>query len=95
MEQLKLVIIEDNDAHFQLLNRSILKAFPDVSINYFQEAASCLEKLDMINPDVVIADYFLPGMNGIEFLESLNQEKIEIPVIIITGQGDENIAIQA
>jgi len=95
MEQLKLVIIEDNDAHFQLIKRAVLKAFPDISINYFQEAASCLEKLDEINPDVVIADYFLPGMNGIEFLESLNQEKIGIPVIIITGQGDENIAIQA
>lgn len=95
MEQLKLVIIEDDDAHFQLIKRAIIKAYPDASIHYFQEAAGCLERLDEINPDLVIADYLLPGMNGIEFLESLNREKREIPVIIITGQGDENIAIQA
>ena len=95
MEQLKLVIIEDEDAHFQLMKRAIIKAYPDASIHYFQEAAGCLERLDEINPDVVISDYLLPGMNGIEFLKSLNREKRDIPVIMITGQGDENLAIQA
>jgi PAS domain S-box-containing protein len=95
MEQLKLVIIEDDEAHFQLIKRAVIKAYPDASIHYFQEAAGCLERLDEIKPDLVIADYLLPGMNGIEFLESLNREKRDIPVIIITGQGDENIAIQA
>jgi PAS domain S-box-containing protein len=95
MEQLKLVIIEDEDAHFQLMKRAILVAYPDVSIHYFQDAAGCLERIDEINPDLIIADYLLPGMNGIEFLESLNREKRDIPVIIITGQGDENIAIRA
>ena len=95
MEQLKLIIIEDDDAHFQLMKRAIIKAYPDASIHYFQEAVSCLEMLDEINPDLVVADYLLPGMNGIEFLKSLNREKRDIPVIMITGQGDENLAIQA
>jgi len=95
MEQLQLVIVEDEDAHFQLIQRAIIKAYPDASIHYFQEATGCLERLDEINPDVVIADYLLPGMNGIEFLKSLNREQRDIPVIIITGQGDENLAIQA
>jgi PAS domain S-box-containing protein len=95
MDQLKLVIIEDDEAHYQLMRRSIIKAYPDASIHYFQEAAGCLQRLDEINPDLVMADYLLPGMNGIEFLKSLNQEKRDIPVIIITGQGDENLAIQA
>ena len=95
MDQLQLVIIEDDDAHFQLIKRAIIKAYPDASIHYFQEAAACLKSIDEINPDLVVADYLLPGMNGIEFLKSLNREKRDIPVIIITGQGDENIAIQA
>jgi PAS domain S-box-containing protein len=95
MEQLKLVIIEDDEAHYQLMKRTIIKVYPDASIHYFQEAAGCLERLDEINPDLVIADYLLPGMNGIEFLQSLNREKMDIPVIMITGQGDENLAVQA
>jgi PAS domain S-box-containing protein len=95
MEQFRLVIIEDEDAHFQLMKRAILKAYPSASIYYFQEAVGCLERLDEIKPDLVIADYLLPGMNGIEFLQSLNREKRDIPVIMITGQGDENLAIHA
>jgi PAS domain S-box-containing protein len=95
MEQLRLVIIEDDEAHYQLMKRAIIKAYPDALIYYFQEAAGCLERLDEINPDLVIADYLLPGMNGIKFLKSLNREKRDIPVIMITGQGDENLAIQA
>jgi PAS domain S-box-containing protein len=95
MEQLKLVIIEDDEAHYQLMKRAIVKAYPDASIHYFQEAAGCLERIDEIKPDLVMADYLLPGMNGIEFLKSLNRENKDIPVIMITGQGDENIAIQA
>ncbi|MBW1938652.1 MAG: response regulator, partial [Deltaproteobacteria bacterium] len=95
MEQLNLVIIEDEEAHFQLLKRSIEKAYPLASLYYFQETSGCIHKLDEINPHIIIADYLLPGMNGIEFLEYLKQEKKDIPVIMITGQGDENIAIQA
>jgi two-component system cell cycle sensor histidine kinase/response regulator CckA len=95
MEPLKLIIIEDDSAHYQLIKRAILKAYPDALIHYFQEAAGCLESLDEINPDLVVVDYLLPGMNGIEFLKSLNQDKRYLPVIMITGQGDENIAIQA
>lgn len=95
MEPLNLVIIDDEEAHFQLMKRAIEKAYPLVSLYYFQEVASCLERLDEINPDIIIVDYLLPGMNGIEFLEYLYREKRDIPVIMITGQGDENIAIQA
>ena len=95
MQQLTLVIIEDEEAHFQLMKRAIEKAYPLASLYYFQEAAGCIHKLDEINPNILIVDYLMPGMNGIEFLEYLNREKRNIPVIMITGQGDENIAIQA
>jgi two-component system, cell cycle sensor histidine kinase and response regulator CckA len=95
VEQLTLVIIEDEEAHFQLMKRMIEKAYPFASLYYFQEAAGCINKLDEINPDILIADYLMPGMNGIELLEYLNRKKRDLPVIMITGQGDENIAIQA
>jgi len=62
---------------------------------HFMDATTCLEQLDQINPTVIITDYLMPGMNGIEFLEILNQQNIDAPVIMITGQGDENIAVRA
>jgi PAS domain S-box-containing protein len=95
VEPLKLVIIEDEDAHFSLMRRAIAKEFPNATVYHFQEANQCLEKLDSIAPSVIITDYLLPGMNGIEFLETLSQKDGDIPVIMITGQGDENIAVRA
>jgi PAS domain S-box-containing protein len=95
MESLKLVIIEDEETHFELMKLAIERGFPLASVHHFKDAGSCLERLDEIDPDVIITDYMMPGMNGIEFLKALKQEKKETPVIVITGQGDENIAVQA
>jgi PAS domain S-box-containing protein len=95
METLKLVIIEDEEAHFSLMKRAIANNLPNVSIYHFSEAGACLEKLDEIMPDIIISDYLMPGMNGIEFLEALNRKNKQIPVIMTTGQGDEDIAVQA
>ncbi|MEA1946920.1 MAG: response regulator, partial [Thermodesulfobacteriota bacterium] len=95
MEKLTLVIIEDEEAHFGLMKRAIGRKFPYASLYHFQEAKTCLERLDEINPTVIITDYLMPGMNGIEFLEALNQQNKDIPVIMITGHGNENIAVRA
>lgn len=95
MEPLTLVIIEDEEAHFSLMKRAIAKEFPYASVLHFQEANTCLEQLDSIIPTVIITDYLLPGMNGIEFLEALSLKDRDIPVIMITGQGDENVAVRA
>ncbi|HDH97655.1 MAG TPA: PAS domain S-box protein [Deltaproteobacteria bacterium] len=76
------------------MKRAIDNAFPFASVNYFGDAEACFERLDEISPDVIITDYLLPGMNGIEFLEALNREERDIPVIMIAGHGNESIAIQ-
>lgn len=95
MDPLTLVIIEDEEAHFQLMKRAVDKDFPLASVYHFEEASYCLENLDKISPDVIITDYIMSGMNGIEFLEALDQRQEGTPVIMITGQGDEGIAVQA
>lgn len=95
MNPLTLVIIEDEEAHFSLMKRTILRDIPDAQVHHFQDAQVTLEELDRITPDIIITDYLMPGMTGIEFLETLRLAEINTPVIMITGQGDENIAVQA
>lgn len=95
MTTLKLVIIEDEEAHFQLIRRAIVKDLPEARIYHFQDAGGFLESLDQIRPDIILVDYRMPGMNGIEFLNHIRGARNEAPVIMITGQGDEHIAVQA
>jgi len=95
MDSLTLSIIEDEEAHFDLMKLAILKQLPYASVNHFEDAEACLQELEDTSPDIIITDYLLPGMNGIQFLEALNQKNRNVPVIMITGQGNENVAVRA
>ena len=52
-------------------------------------------KFAQFEPAVVLADVELPGMNGLELLDHLHQNSPETPVIIITGRGTDERAVQA
>lgn len=95
VEFLSLAIIEDEEAHFQLMRRAINRDFPDVSVYHFNDAEEFIGKLNEIQPDVILVDYMMPGMNGLDLLKHLQNTHSEVPIIMITGQGDERIAVQA
>ena len=47
--------------------------------------------------EAILLDFYLPDMNGLEFLEQLRDDQWEtpVPVIMLTGQGNEQVAVQA
>ena len=55
-----------------------------------------LEIYPQFQPDIVLLDYSLPDLNGLEWLNLWQQQHGDnpCPVIVLTGQGDENIAVQ-
>jgi diguanylate cyclase (GGDEF)-like protein/PAS domain S-box-containing protein len=54
-----------------------------------------LTKLEEKPYDVVAVDYHLPGMNGLQVLQNLVESKEMVPTIMITGAGNERIAVEA
>ncbi|MDY6971488.1 MAG: response regulator [Thermodesulfobacteriota bacterium] len=91
----QIAIIEDEEAHFALMKRAIVDELPLAVIHHFKEGYSFLEKLDEINPDIIITDYLMPDIDGVELLETLNNRGSKIPVIMVTGQGNEMVAVKA
>ncbi len=90
-----LLIVEDNIDQSELI-RIVLKRssqkFDLKFVNFGKDAVDICNKEQF---DVVLLDYKLPDFSGIEILTTLRNKGINVPVIIVTGQGDEKIAVEA
>jgi PAS domain S-box-containing protein len=63
-----------------------------------ETATSADEGLESINdrpPDCVVSDYNMPGIGGIEFLQAVREEHPDLPFILYTGKGSEEVASEA
>ena len=98
MTELKMRIlhVEDSADDQLILKRSLKENMP---INYDLVAVDTgtkgLTKLENENFDLLLSDYRLPDMTGIEFVKQLQKRRIKIPIILVTGKGSENIAVEA
>lgn len=59
-----------------------------------KDGKECLDAIDRLKPDLILLDYQMPRMNGIEVLRNMTERAINIPVILMTFYGSEEIAIE-
>ena len=65
------------------------------AVEDFESAQEALASLSKDWPGVVVSDVMMPTMNGLTLLEKVKEVDPEIPVILITGQGNISMAVQA
>ena len=84
----KLLLVDDEREFVQTLSERLLIRDMGSAVAYDGESA-----LDMVNedePEVMILDLKMPGIDGIEVLRQVKEKRPEIEVIILTGHGSEN-----
>ena len=90
------VLHVDDDASLLEISELILK---DQYSGFEIDHACCvdegLSKLAIGNYDIVVSDYEMPQKNGLQFLKEIRQSKSQIPFILFTGKGREEVAIKA
>lgn len=96
LKELNILIIEDDIVDQMAYKRYIGKTDYKASvIESAGDAPEALEKLNDNSFDCIFLDYQLPGQDGLTFLKKIRDKGIETPVIVITSQGDEKLAVQA
>jgi DNA-binding NtrC family response regulator len=92
-EKIKRVfIIEDNEMHSMMMDYLLSKE-NNFNIFRFSTGEECISKLNL-RPDIIILDYSLPGINGMETFTQIKAIEPEIPIIVITENRNAKIAQQ-
>ena len=92
MQKTRILHIDDNEDFVEVFFLRFRKHF---NITPVYSGEDGLDKLKEKSFDVIITDYDMPGMNGLELLKQIKEFNREIPVIFYTGQGSEQIAREA
>jgi PAS domain S-box-containing protein len=90
------VLHVDDDPHFTDLTATYLEREDErIVVRTETNAADALETLAELDFDCIVSDFDMPGQNGIEFLETVRDTSPDLPFILYTGKGSEEIASEA
>ncbi len=93
----QILIIDDQSTSRMLLAKLLNQLDNNLSIHDFDNARDALDWCQENIPDLVLVDYSMPGMNGIEFTETLRRipSLRDVPVVMITISDDEDVKLEA
>ncbi|NMC21540.1 MAG: response regulator [Thermogutta sp.] len=90
----KILVVDDSAVDRRLIC-GLLERLSDVEVRTAQDGLEAAEMLDEQDFDLVITDMIMPGMHGLTLVERIRQRHPRVPVILITSQGSEEIALEA
>ncbi len=94
---LRILLVEDSEHDTAAFNRALDKGGLKAEVTHFVKAEEALKSLQIspLSYDLVVADYKLPGMTGLELCKQIINQQIPLPCIIVTSAGTEHIAVEA
>lgn len=94
-EQVRIYIVEDQQIIIDGLCALLSTESSIVMTGYTQKGQEALERIPEINPDVLILDIQMPGMDGLEVLEKLMKDRPEQKVLMLTGFDETSLIRKA
>lgn len=89
----QILIIDDSKLFWLYLRKSLEISGIQAEITKSPDIASGIEQLKQRSFDCIILDYILPDGNGLLILQERKVLNITTPVVVLTGQGDEQVAV--
>jgi signal transduction histidine kinase len=91
----RVLIVDDDPALLQALSDTLQLRMRGLVVETADCGSAALERLHATDYDAIAADIKMPGMDGIELLRRIRDLQPDTPVLLITGHGEHDLAIQA
>ncbi len=89
------VLMVDDEPDLLDISKAFLEKDGRFDVDTSSSAMEALHAMDVSGYDAIVSDYQMPGMDGIEFLRQLRMKDVNVPFILFTGRGREEVAITA
>ncbi|NHK32372.1 MAG: PAS domain S-box protein [Asgard group archaeon] len=95
VSEINILLVDDEETILEVSKIYLERLNENYHITAVNSARKALKSIEGNSFDVIISDYQMPTMDGLELLSSLREQDNNIPFIIFTGRGREEVAIQA
>jgi two-component system nitrogen regulation response regulator GlnG len=86
-------VVDDDESVCWVLDRALRSA--EISTRLFSSPAELLDSLSREQPQLLITDVRMPGMNGLQLMQTLGERGFDFPVIVMTAHADLDSAVSA
>jgi two-component system, sensor histidine kinase and response regulator len=90
-----LLIVDDDVALLQALPQALYLRIDGMKVDTTDSAQEALGLIQEHDYDAIVSDIKMPGMDGLVLLAKIKELRPDTPTLLITGHGEENLAIQA
>lgn len=94
-EDIRLLVVDDECEMTDLIKSFLERSVPHLFVTVANNPDEALTLLSDQQFDIIISDYAMPQKTGLEFLEQVRRQRLEIPFIMFTGKGREEVAVKA
>src|SRR5437764_1855292 len=95
MVNARILIVDDDTALLQALPQAVALRMASVQVDTSDSAVAALELIQAQDYDAIVSDIKMPGMDGLTLLSRIQELRPGTPTLLITGHGEDDLAIQA
>ena len=91
----RILLVDDDHALLEALPEALRLRLDGIEIDTSDNAREALERLRDVDYDAIVSDIKMPGMDGLALLRDAQEARPGTPVLLITGHGEHDLAVQA
>jgi DNA-binding response OmpR family regulator len=89
-----LLIVDDDDA-FRITMKQVLSDRGKYKVRSADSGEAAIELIQRDRFDLIVLDYRMPGISGLNVLQWMHEQKNDTPVVMMTAAGSESVAVEA